>query len=114
MYSKKYHEFSKLDQIIMGHRYQSSESALIATNEEIFKTVFNYQLKTHVQLIDRNGLFLTRNGRFFIQHEYPSTKRKAWIEAVGPSRAYEFFWNSSLKVQLPVNSVFKEVGVRDG
>lgn len=114
MYSKKYYQFFRLDKMVKGYRYVTVDSALIAVNEQVFKTIFNRYTKMHVDLIDRDGLFVTRKGTFFIQHEYPGTKRAAGIEVVSPSRAYEFYWNSAVKVQVPVNNVFKDVGVRDG
>lgn len=114
IYSKKGSQFSRLDKMVKGCRYVTYDSALIAVNEQVFKTVFNRYTKMYDNLIDRDGLFVTRNGTFFIQHEYPNTKRATWIEVVGPSRAYEFYWNSGGKVRVPVNNVFKEVGVKDG
>lgn len=114
IFSKKYHQFARLDQMVKGRRCLTNDSALIAVHEKVFKTVFNNFTKTYNDWIDTDGLFVTRNGTFFIQHEFPNTRRSPWIEVVNPSRAYEFYWNSAVKVQVNVQDLFKDVGVRDG
>lgn len=51
---------------------------------------------------------------FFIQYEPSGSGGERTVEPVGHDRAFEFYWNAPMKVDVDIDYLFKDAGVMDG
>ena len=111
MYSFKYYNFTRLDRIIQGKRYLTEASALIALKEAVWKYRYDPGTRTKIPMFNIIGLFCTPSKYFYVQHEYRNSGKNPWAEAIGQSKAFEFYWNAQWKAALLIEKVFPDVGV---